>query len=465
MFKHFHLLLNLLLLLPISLWSQLLIEVTNLPDSTPPGSEIYVAGSFNDWSPENSDYILNEVTSGTFQLELDIAAGNYEFKFTRGSWATVEGTADGNFRPNRQITYNGGQQTANLTIAGWEGLNGGNGTAAPNVEVVSDNFHIPQLNRNRRIWAYLPPDYYTSNRDYPVMYMHDGQNLFDVSTSFGEEWEVDESLNDLFEQGDPGIIIIGIDNGGATRLDEYTPWANPQHGGGEGSAYVDFIVQTLKPYIDNNYRTKPEQANTGIMGSSLGGLISLYACIRHQNVFGKAGVLSPSLWFTDDIYEFVSNTGKQANLKIALVAGEQESSSMIADLQQMYNTLRAAGFSEEELLFSTHVDGQHSEWYWRREFPGTYQWLFQIISVLEGSLELNQVTYWPNPSSNYLFFDGLPPSNSDWQAVIYNTAGQQVAQTTINGQQLDVTALTSGHYFIIIWNEANEWSTFYFQKN
>lgn len=464
MLRYFRLFLNFLLLLPLGLWGQLLIEVNNLPSTTPPGSDIYLAGSFNNWSPDNSDYILTESTPGTYRIELDIEAGVYEFKFTRGSWATVEGTSNGTFRPNRQITYNGGQQTATLVIDGWEGLSNGGGTAAPNVEVLSNSFFMPQLNRNRRIWAYLPPDYYTSNREYPVLYMHDAQNLFDQTTSFSGEWEVDESLNELFSQGDPGIIVIGIENGGGERINELTPWANPTYGGGDGAAYVDFIVETLKPYVDANYRTKSDQPNTGIMGSSLGGLISLYACIRHQDVFGKAGILSPSLWFTDDIYSFVSSTGKQANLKIALLAGEQESSTMVAQLQAMYNTLINAGFSTDELLLTTHPDGEHSEWYWRREFPGTYQWLFQIVSVLQGSLELEGVRYWPNPGTDYLFIDGLP-SSSAWEMAIYNPAGQLVKQAAFNNAQINVSTLNAGSYFIVIWNETGAWSVMNFQKN
>jgi predicted alpha/beta superfamily hydrolase len=465
MMRHFRLFLNLLFLLPISLWGQLLIEVSNLPSTTPPGSDIYIAGSFNDWSPDNTDYILAETSPGIYQIELDIAAGTYEFKFTRGSWPTVEGTTNGTFRPNRQITYSGGQQTASLIIDGWEGLSSGGSTAAPNVEILSNSFYMPQLNRNRRIWVYLPPDYYTSSREYPVLYMHDAQNLFDQATSFGGEWEVDESLNDLFNQGDPGIIVIGIENGGGERINELTPWANSSYGGGDGAAYVDFIVETLKPYVDNNYRTKSDQPNTGIMGSSLGGLISLYACIRHQDIFGKAGILSPSLWFTDDIYDFVSSTGKQAQLKIALVAGEQESSTMVAELQAMYNTLLSAGFSSDELLITTHADGEHSEWYWRREFPGTYQWLFQIVSILQGSLELNDISYWPNPGTDYLFIDGLPATTSSWQMAIYNTGGQKIKESSFSNAQIDVSTLPSGSYFIVIWNDNEGWSIVNFQKN
>ncbi|MEL7223127.1 MAG: alpha/beta hydrolase-fold protein, partial [Bacteroidota bacterium] len=214
--------------LPILLSAQLVIQVNNLPANTPAGSDIYLAGDFNNWSPDNNDYILQPNNQNNLSISLDINPGTYEYKFTRGGWPSVEGTAQGNFLPNRTVTYNGGLQLEQVDIAGWEGQGGGNSTLSANVEVLSESFYMPQLNRNRKIWVYLPPDYYTSDLSYPVMYMHDGQNLFDANTSAFGEWEVDESLNALFDQGDDGIIIIGIENGGADRLNEYTPWANPQ---------------------------------------------------------------------------------------------------------------------------------------------------------------------------------------------------------------------------------------------
>ena len=458
------LLLNFFLVLPLGLWAQLILQVST-PTNTPANSDIYVAGNFNNWTPDNADYLLDEIGSGTYEISLDIAAGSYEFKFTRGSWPTVEGTAGGTFRPNRQVTYTGGTQTETLTIDGWEDQSGGSSsTAADNVSILSEDFFMPQLNRNRRIWVYLPPDYETSGRSYPVLYMHDGQNLFDASTSFSGEWEVDESLNELFEQGDNGIIVIGIDNGGGSRLSEYTPWPNPQYGGGEGTAYVDFIVETLKPHVDANYRTLSDQPNTGIMGSSLGGLISLYACIRHQDIFGRAGVLSPSLWFTDDIYDFVSNTGKQADVKIALLAGALESATMIPQLQDMYNTLLDAGFGAEELDIATHSDGEHKEWYWRREFPTTYQWLFQNISTLAQSLEIPALKYWPNPARDVVNIEALPGSLAEWQASIYSADGQRVMSQDLSSTQIELSGLPSGPYFILLRNAEGKWALLHLSK-
>jgi len=453
-----------LLLAPLALSAQLVLQVGSLPNSTPAGSTIFAAGSFNTWAAGDAAYSLTNNGQGGRQLSLNISPGTYEFKFTRGSWASVEGTAQGGFRPNRVIQYNGGLQQESLTIAGWEDQAASNSTATANVSVLSESFYMPQLNRNRKIWVYLPPDYATSNRSYPVLYMHDAQNLFDDATSFSGEWQVDESLNRLFEEGDNGIIVIAIENGGADRLAEMTPWSNPSYGGGDGEAYVDFIVQNLKPYVDANLRTLADQPHTGIMGSSLGGLISLYAIIRYQEVFGKAGILSPSLWFTDDIYNFVTSTGKQADVRIAFVAGEQESSDMVPDMQAMYNTLRNVGFSADELSFATDADGQHSEWYWRREFPPTYQWLFQTSTVLEGSVQLRGLRYWPNPSVDTLYLEGLPASNSAWQARFYDGLGRLAKSTVVQNDQISLRDLISGHYYLVLHNENDQWAVIHLQK-
>ncbi|MEL6943438.1 MAG: alpha/beta hydrolase-fold protein [Bacteroidota bacterium] len=247
------------------------------------------------------------------------------------------------------------------------------------VVILDRDFNMPNLNRTRKVWLYLPRDYYASNKYYPVLYMHDGQNLFDATASFAGEWYVDESLDAIFGAGKESAIVVGIENSrDQNRLNEYSPWQNGQYQlGGEGNLYVDFIVNELKPYIDSIYRTKREREFTGIMGSSMGGLISLYAAIERQDVFGRAGIFSPSLWFTEGkAFEHVSNKGKQRDAKIYLIAGEREGSNAAAETRRMSEALRASGFQNHEIFIETHPDGEHNEAYWAREFPKAYEWLF-----------------------------------------------------------------------------------------
>ncbi len=462
--QNIRLLFLVLFLSPACLAAQLTFELVLLPGNTPENSQFHVAGDFNDWQADNATYELLPNPSGVPSITLDLPAGTYGYKFTRGSWNTVEGNAQGGFLPNRTINYDGEPLTINVVIQSWEDQTVGSSTAAANVDILAPNFYMPQLDRYRRIWVYLPPDYESTQQDYPVLYMHDAQNLFDDATSFSGEWEVDESLNQLFEQGDDGIIVIGIENGGATRLSEYTPWSNPQYGGGEGAAYMDFIVETLKPHVDANYRTKPEREHTGIMGSSLGGLISLYGIIRHQDVFSKAGVFSPSLWFTTDIYDYVMQTGKEEDVRIYFVAGEQESATMVTDLNNMQSTLIDAGFAEQELFLLTHADGQHSEWYWAREFPAAYEWLFASITRIKNSPALAEVHLFPMPTQNVLHISGLPESASAWDLLVVDAWGRKMLSGTLDNDELDLSALTSGPYYLVLSNQEGDWGVFHLIK-
>ena len=448
-------LLAFLSLLPLWLFGQLTLLVTDIPSNTPAGSTLYLAGTPNNWNPGDPDFTLEETPEGNYSITLNPAPGVVEFKFTRGSWATVEGNANGGFLPNRQLNYAGGAQTVELSILSWEDLGGTNpSTAAPNVSVLSPNFYMPQLDRNRRIWVYLPPDYDSNPaKHYPVLYMHDAQNLFDQQTSFAGEWEVDESLNELFDAGDPGIIVIGIENGGSERINELTPWSHPVYGGGQGDLYVQFIVETLKPYVDANLRTLPEPEHTGIMGSSLGGLISMYAAVEYQHVFGRAGVLSPSFWFSSNAYSHVSSTGKNEPMRFYLLGGEQESGTMVPNLQQMYQTLLQVGFdAEEELRLLTHPDGQHSEWYWRREFPAAYLWLFAPLSTSTSAAEpgLNfELRVRPNPTSQRLYLEPAAPV-AEPAAVLLGMAGQvALPRQRVQQQELNLSGLAPGVYTLL----------------
>jgi alpha-glucosidase len=236
------------------------------------------------------------------------------------------------------------------------------------------------LPRSRRIWIYLPRSYSTDlTRHYPVMYAHDGQNLFDRATSFSGEWGMDESLDKLPQE----LIVVGIDNGGTARIDELTPFANEEYGGGQANDYLDFIVDKLRPYINSHFRTKSERENTAILGSSLGGLCSFYAAIRHDDIFGLIGVFSPSFWFTDDIYTYTEkHVFQKSPPRLYFLGGQSESSTMVSDMQHMIDVIKSRSkvYREDstKLKLVVSADGQHQEWFWGREFPNAIKWLFPI---------------------------------------------------------------------------------------
>jgi metallo-beta-lactamase class B len=212
--------------------------------------------------------------------------------------------------------------------------------------------------------------------------MHDGQNVFDEATSYVGEWGVDETLDSLHAAGELSLIVVAVDHGGSRRFDEYSPWNNPQYGGGEGDEYVDFLVATLKPYIDATYRTLPDRLNTGIAGSSMGGLISFYAALKFPDVFSRAGVFSPAFWVVEqDVMAWARDKAPSAGeQRFYFVSGalEGQGDAYVRNQEQMVDTMAAAGFVEgQDYVAYVRQDGTHSEWFWRREFPAAVRWLFQ----------------------------------------------------------------------------------------
>lgn len=239
-------------------------------------------------------------------------------------------------------------------------------------QVSTFTIDAPQLKSSKKIWLYLPKNYPTSTKKYPVIYMHDAQNLFDAKTSFAGEWNVDEKLDSLNAQ----VIVVGIENTDK-RMDELTPFPHPKYNGGKADQYLDFIVSTLKPEIDKKYRTKTDAKHTTIMGSSLGGLVSFYAILKYPEVFGKAGVFSPSFWFNrNQINEMLEKT-KKLKAKIYFLCGDNEGDAdVIPDLNKveyLVNTKRC----ECKMLNKKAIvkGGQHNEKLWRDGFVKAYLWL------------------------------------------------------------------------------------------
>jgi predicted alpha/beta superfamily hydrolase len=426
-------------------YGQLTITVSSVPSSTPPEADIYIAGSFNGWDPGTAAYLLTDHQNGTYSITFTPAPGLLEFKFTRGSWANVEGTAEGTYIPNRTYNYAGGVQNTSFSIAGWEDNPGGVHTTEPNVEILDEDFYIPQLNRTRRVWLYLPPDYATTTKRYPVIYMQDGQNLFDVLTSFSGEWKVDESMNDLYDTGDYGAIVVGIDNGGGERIDEYSPWVNPNYGGGDGEAYASFLATTLKPFIDSTYRTLPGREYTAIAGSSLGANISMYAAIEHQDIFSKVGIFSPAFWFSDSSFIHLQAKGITQDLRVYFVAGQNESATIIADMMAMYDALIDAGQDESELYFLSEADGAHSEWFWAREYPDAYEWLFDELILSTASVPAKYPTIFPNPVSDYLT---ITAAAEELTYCIYSVTGQLILAGPLQNGSIDTSGLAPGLFYV-----------------
>ena len=243
-------------------------------------------------------------------------------------------------------------------------------TASKNVHQFK--IEAPQLDTIRNIWVYLPEDYKESEKRYPVIYMHDAQNLFDAETSFVGEWNVDEVLDSIHDQKS---IIVGIEHGGNERINELTPFANEQYGGGKADAYLSFLRNTLKPHIDITYRTLPDKEHTGIMGSSLGGLVSFYAAFKYPETFSKIGVFSPSFWFSEKIYDLVENSELPKDQSFYFLGGTKESADLVSEIKKMHELLLKNGISSENIKMKFIEGGEHNEELWRSNFEEAYLWL------------------------------------------------------------------------------------------
>lgn len=243
-------------------------------------------------------------------------------------------------------------------------------------QMFDTTFHIPQLSRSRTVRVWLPKDYSHSKKRFPVLYMHDGQNLFDAATSYAGEWGLDEAMDSVNNQW----IIVAIDNGTVLRMNEYNPNDHERFGKGEGKAYLDFIVNTLKPAIDKKYRTRKSRNHTAIAGSSMGALISYYAGIWYPGTFGKVGVFSPSFWIAPQIEEHTREAVKRnthSRQDYFFYGGKQEGKEMVPDMERVHAMLQQLVHPQKKNSFPIIVNenGKHNEAAWRNQLPTFIDWL------------------------------------------------------------------------------------------
>jgi len=250
------------------------------------------------------------------------------------------------------------------------------------------NFHSQILNNDRDVLVYVPPGYDAhKQKRYSVLYLHDGQNLFDGATSFipGQEWHVDETAQALIMAGkiEP-LIIVGVYNTGKDRIDEYTPASDPKYKGGKADLYGRFLVEELKPYIDSHYRTLNDAKHTGLGGSSLGGLVSLYLGLKYPRVFGKVAVVSPSVWWADKfVVHQVEALPRKPDERIWLDIGTREgrdtaeAEKTVADTRLLRDMLVRKGWSlGKDVKYMEAEGAEHNERAWAARVAAILEFLF-----------------------------------------------------------------------------------------
>ncbi len=339
--------------------------------------EVYITGNFNDWNPQDPHFKMTQLEEGKYEIEIEDTKLNepLEYKFTKGGWHNGEIDQYGNITKNRKNSVQGEVED---TVEKWRNNWGPfKQEFMPSKQLISESFYIPQLDKTRKIWALLPYDYYISEKKYPVLYLQDAQNLFDEGSQYGN-WEIDKKLSILAEYGRGDVIVIAIEHGDEDRIKEYVFGSNSITPEGEGKKYIRFVTDYLKPYIDQHFRTLPDRENTGIGGSSLGGLISIYGGLLYPEVYSKLLIFSPSLWVVPHINFPMLQFYNPFKTKIYIYGGEKEGAKMterIHEFARKLETWENHNIDFEEKV-SINPEGTHKEYYWSQEFPKAIEWLY-----------------------------------------------------------------------------------------
>lgn len=313
-----------------------------------------------------------------------VEEGELEFKITRGNWKTLNSSKKGELLAPYRVQVKQ-EMEIEVSIDAWRDefpLS----TASPQVHVLADDFYLPQLNSRRRIWIYLPKNYRLSDKRYPVLYMHDGQHLFDEATSVGRagpvEWRVDKTI----DAARHSAIVVGIEHPAQVvdREREFIVHPFRDVDKPAGALYLRDIVDVVKPFVDKNYRTLSDKRHTAMVGSSLGGLLTLYAGAFYPEVFGALGVFSPSIWTgRKQLSDFFAMKLKE-DPKILCgqryyfyVGGKEKRRSSLNDETDMRSDVldfidRHKKAMCVKMTIDIDEEGKHGALYWQKAFARFY---------------------------------------------------------------------------------------------
>ncbi len=352
--------------------------IVSVPNSTPDNEKICITGNTNQLSNwDGAGIPLEEIGPNLYSYSGSFPIGqNIEFKFTRGSFASVEKTSQGLEIQNRQLKIYENNKVHKAFVEAWaDQLGDQNSNNKPNITgnyKILKNIPSKYLKPIRTVVVWLPETYNHTEAQkyrYPVIYMHDGGNLFDPGTSFGGmDWGVDEAMHEGTKAGYlKDAIVVGVYNT-VDRMSEYTPFPDPKHKGGNGENYAKFMVKELKPLIDSKFRTLPDRENTFIGGSSLGGLISLYIGISRPKVFSGIIAMSPSIWWANGgiINWLLENKVSEFDGKIWVDMGTREGEEAIEFSRKLSQTIKSECPAYTGLIYKEFTGGTHSEGSWRQ---------------------------------------------------------------------------------------------------
>jgi len=362
-----------------------------VPNDTPSGSKLFIAGNIDEFGPwQPNAFELKPTTDGKYEASLDLPVGTrIEYKVTRGSWATVEKSIEGAEIKNRFVTIKG-SQTIEIAVASWAIAK-----PKPSSSATGDLRWLDRssqmLQSPRRITVWLPPGYRDNLQiRYPVVYLLDGQNVFDNQrAAFGVEWQADETAKKLAQDSIPRpLILVAIDNS-KDRFDEYTPVPHriaDTLTGGRADDHLNFITSELKPWIDQEFRTLTAPEATAIVGSSLGGLFVLHALHKRPDVFGKGASMSPSLFWGNqhmlEVFSKPDRNGTETKQRLWVDMGTLEGKSPDGQTKAVEQTkklveLLQTHYQDRYLVeMMIEPEAQHNESAWANRLPAALEFLF-----------------------------------------------------------------------------------------
>lgn len=382
------------LLFPFNLFAQEMGTVTFhviVPEHTPDNAQLSLGSNINGWNANSTDYRFNHAGKLLYSFtskELEVGT-LVEYKITRNSWETVEVDIEGAEIANREVTVAAGDTLVAVTVLEWADIKSKQLESTVTGQVVIEKITMPLPPEQRNIRIYLPPDYNTTDKRYPVIYMTDAKALFDKATDGFDEWQMDETMERLAKVNSPlTSIIVAIDNADDNRSTEYNPFnfnktESTKAGVGVGDTFADYLALTLKPDIDKRYRTIPSSQHTTIMGSSMGGLISLYTGIKHQDVFSRIAGLSSAVmenFIGNQFLDFINQSEFKESTHIYFDIGDKELALMgkdiFADNQRIYDALITRGVKHTNIKYKIISDGRHNQQSWGKRTEEVLSWLY-----------------------------------------------------------------------------------------
>jgi len=370
--------------MPILEQVQIKFILSSTPENTPGDAEFFLVTTLGGFQPNLPDWKFS-LQDGQYTLTQSVPLGTLlEFKVSRGFHQTEEGNLYGcRSLPHRLVVTESAEVA--LKVLGWQDFPAGEPQHTLSGHVERLTLHSPELEDDLNILVYRPPGYDGSSARYPVLYMHDGANVFDAATAYpGVEWGADETAERLALEG-LECMMVAVEVRGEHRNTDYTPFKSRVNGYAPGAeTYTRFLTETLKPFIDHQYRTLEDREHTGIAGASFGGLISLYGGLARADIYGFIGAFSPSLWLGDfEMFDWLG-TQDPSGSRIYLDMGTHEGQDVDDAALALRRTKLLATVLERrgaEVRFVTGEGHWHDETAWAERFPAALRWFLENGSV------------------------------------------------------------------------------------